>query len=372
MKLIYLANVGLPSAWAHGIQIMKMCEAFATLGIEVELIVPSRSDKALVNEDPFVFYNVARTFKIKRIFCIDLVPGGTSSFSFLLRTFSFLCAARIYLFFRRFEILCTREQFAGIFFRKVVYELHYLPKKISLFHKINWRKAKALIVITRFIKDQLIQWGIKADKILVAGDAVDLEEFSLTISKEEARQSLALPPERKIILYTGSFFMHNWKGVDVLLKSVSYVSDEYLFVFVGGNEKEIEQVKKEYNQNNLLFVGQKPHKEIPHYLKAADVLVLPNKKGSDHSEKFTSPLKLFEYMAAGRPIVASDLPTIREVLNEGNVIFVVPNSPEDLASGINKILQDNSLAEKISRQALEDVQQYSWKNRARKIRDFIN
>jgi len=125
MKLIYLANVGLPSAWAHGIQIMKMCEAFATLGIEVELIVPSRSDKVLVNEDPFVFYNVARTFKIKRIFCIDLVPGGTSSFSFLLRTFSFLCAARIYLFFRRFEILCTREQFAGIFFRKVVYELHY-------------------------------------------------------------------------------------------------------------------------------------------------------------------------------------------------------------------------------------------------------
>jgi len=371
MKLVYLANIGLPGDWAHSLQIMKMCEAFAELGIEVEIVVPKRSAKALINEDPFVFYNVAKIFKITRLFCVDLTPGGTSLFNFLLRTFSFLCSARIYLFFKSFDVLYTREQFAGIFFRKVVYELHYLPKKISLYHKINWHKAKGLIVLTRFIKDQLVLWGIKENKILVEGDAVSLEEFSLVISKEEARKSLALPPDKKIILYTGSFFTHSWKGVDVLLKSASHLSNEYLFVFVGGNEKEIEQVKKEYGQNNLLFVGQKLHKEIPYYLRAADVLVLPNKKGDDHSEKFTSPLKLFEYMAAGRPIVASDLPSIKEILNDKNAIFFEPNNPELLALGIKKIFQDSDLAQYLADQALSDVQKYSWSARAKKIEEFI-
>ena len=371
MKLIYLANIGLPGDWAHSLQIMKMCEVFAGLGVDVEIIVPKRSVKALINEDPFVFYNVAKTFKITRLFCIDLVPGGTSLFNFLLRTFSFLCSARIYLFFKHFDILYTREQFAGLLFRQVVYELHYLPKKISLYHKINWHKAKALIVLTRFIKDQLVQWRIKADKILVEGDAVSLEEFSSAMAKEDARKYLALPLDKKIILYTGSFFTHSWKGVDVLLESAKHISGEYLFVFVGGNEKEIAQVKKDYVQNNLLFIGQKLHKEIPYYLKAADVLVLPNKKGDPHSEKFTSPLKLFEYMAAGRPIVASDLQSIREVLNADNSILVEPNIPESLSKGIRKVFENSELAEKIAWQASVDVRNFTWQKRAERIINFV-
>jgi len=370
-KLIYLANIGLPGDWAHSLQIMKMCEAFASLGVEVELVVPRRSAKALVDEDPFVFYNVARTFKITRLFCIDLVPGGTSLLNFLLRTFSFLCSARIHLFFKRFDVLYTREQFAGLFFSKVVYELHYLPKKISWFHKLNWCKAKSLIVLTRFIKEQLVQWKIKADKILVAPDAVDLAEFSLLISKEEARKFLALPTNKKIILYTGSFFTHSWKGVDILLESALSLSDEYSFVFVGGNEKEIEQVKKEFGGSNLIFVGQKLHKQIPCYLKAADVLILPNKKGSDHSEKFTSPLKLFEYMASQRPIIASDLPSIREVLNEKNCLFFKPDDAKDLAEKIRWLLGRQELADQIAGQAYLDVQNFTWQKRAETINKFM-
>ena len=372
MKLIYLANIGLPGDWAHSLQIMKMCEAFAAFGIEVEIIVPKRSAKALIDEDPFVYYNVARTFKITRLFCIDLTPGGTGLFNFLVRTISFLCSVRWHLFFKKWDILYTREQLAGFFFSDLVFELHYLPGKISRFHKKNWQKAKALIALTRFIKEGLVKRGLPADKILVAGDAVDLEEFSLAASKEECRRRLALPPDKKIILYTGSFFTHKWKGVNVLLGAARYFSPEYLFVFVGGNEQEVESVKKERVGNNLLFVGQKLHKEIPYYLKAADALVLPNKEGDIHSEKYTSPLKLFEYMAAGRPIVASDLPAIKEVLNADNSVLVIPSSPAELAKGIDKILRDGVLSDKISRQALLDVQQYTWKKRAERITEFIS
>ena len=77
-------------------------------------------------------------------------------------------------------------------------------------------------------------------------------------------------------------------------------------------------------------------------------------------------------MASKRPIVASDLPSIREILNEENAVLVEPNNPEALAEGIKKILQNPELADKISKQAFRDVQNYTWQKRAQKILGFIN
>lgn len=363
--------MGLPGDWAHSLQVMKMCEAFAGQGLDVELIVPRRSAKALINEDPFVYYNVARIFKITRLFCVDLIPGGVGLFNFLLRTVSFLCAARLYLFFQSFDVLYTREQLAGLFFGRPVYELHSLPRRISWLHKINWRKTRVLVALTRFIKEQLVEQGFRAEKILTAGDAVSLEEFSINLSQGEARQQLALPPDKKIVLYTGSFFTHSWKGVDILLQAAALLPENYLVVFVGGNEKEISQVKKDYGQANLLFIGQKPHREIPLYLRAADILVLPNKRGDVNSEKYTSPLKLFEYLASGAAIVASRLPSITEALNEANAILVEPNDAAELAGGIKRAGENAPLAQNIARQALLDAKKYTWSERAKNIIDFI-
>jgi glycosyltransferase involved in cell wall biosynthesis len=123
---------------------------------------------------------------------------------------------------------------------------------------------------------------------------------------------------------------------------------------VGGNKNEIEEIKKKYNYNldKVLLIERKPHSKIPYYLKAADVLLMPNKKGDQFSEEYTLPLKLFEYMASGAPIVASDLPSIRDVLNETNSVLVEPNNPQKLAGGIKKVLQDRNFSNKISKQAL--------------------
>ena len=115
------------------------------------------------------------------------------------------------------------------------------------------------------------------------------------------------------------------------------------------------------------MVGHRPHGEIPYWLKAADVLVLPNSGKEDISKYWTSPLKMFEYMASGRPIVASDLPSIREVLNGENAILVEPDNPEKLAGGIKAILQNNQLSDRISIKAVLDVQEYSWTKRVQKI-----
>jgi glycosyltransferase involved in cell wall biosynthesis len=143
-------------------------------------------------------------------------------------------------------------------------------------------------------------------------------------------------------------------------------------VLVGGELSEIRKIKDEYQLRNLILIDRQPHTKIPYYLKAADVLVLPNKKGDAMSEKYTSPLKLFEYMAAGRPIVASDLSSIREILNDKNAVLVVPNNPHMLAGGIRKILEDQEFAGQLVSQGFSDVHNYSWEKRTDKILNFIN
>ena len=369
-KLIYIANARIPTEKAHGIQIMKMCEAFAYTGLDVILILPRRLNK--IKDDPFDYYGVRRNFKIIKLPTLDLISFGLGQFGFFAETLIFLISSAIYLFFRKYDILYTREWPAVLFFRNIVLEIHSLPAKASFIHKKAWQKTKALFVLTSFIKNELIKLGVSENKILILPDAVDLEKFGIKISKEEARKKLGLPPDKKIILYTGSFYLYNWKGVDVLLEAAKNFGEGFLFLFVGGSSEEIEQIKSKYNNlSNVLLLGHKLYAEIPCYLKSADVLALPNKSGHAMSEKHTSPLKLFEYMASSRPIVASNLPSLREVLTEKEAVFFRPNDSTNLAHAIKKILDDSSLAERLTQSALQKVQNYTWQNRSHRAIDFI-
>jgi len=105
--------------------------------------------------------------------------------------------------------------------------------------------------------------------------------------------------------------------------------------------------------------------------KAVDILVLPNSGKTEISRNRTSPMKMFEYMASQRPIIASDLPSIKEILNENNAILVKSDDSEDLASNINVILKNQDFSDKILMQAYQDVQKYSWINRVKTILFFI-
>ncbi|MFH0852547.1 MAG: glycosyltransferase family 4 protein [bacterium] len=369
MKLIYLANIGLPANWAHEIQIMKMCEAFGANGLEVELVVPRRSSN--LKEDFFAHYGVKDNFKITQLFCLDLNPGSAGRFNFWIRLASFLIAARIYLSGKSYDILYTRERAAGLFFEDFALEVHSLPEKIKKSHRKIWQKAKFLIVLTSFIKKDLINCGIDEKKIVVAPDGVDLAEFDFNIPKAEAREKLGLPQGKRLVVYTGNFFNPQWKGADVLMESSKFFSPDYLFVLVGGEKQEIERAQKEFGGKNLVLIERQPHMQIPYYLKAADVLVLPNKKGDANSEKYTSPLKLFEYMASGRPVVASDLPSMREVLNENSAVLVEPDNPSALAQGIKRILDDQDLGSRFSQEAFANVKNYTWQKRAAEVMEFI-
>jgi len=377
MKLTYVANVRIPTEMAHGVQIMHMCEAFACIGIEVELVVPKRfSISDVGKKNPFEYYGIKENFRIKKIFCFDLTPLNKylGPVSFLTEALSFSFFASIYLLFKKMDIIFSRDRFSllfvSLFKKNVVLEAHQLHR--SLF-KFVLNRVKKIIVITKGLKDDLVKKGIKGDKIFIAPDGVDLKMFDIGCSKPEARKKLDLPLDKKLIIYIGQ--LYKWKGVETLVMASKYLDRNNLVIIGGGIKWYLDNFNKLIKQEKLekiITLGHQEYSKIPYFMKAADCLVLTGTTKYGISEKHTSPMKMFEYMTSHEPIVASGLPSFREILNENNSILVKPDNPQAMAEGIKKALNDREFSVKITEQAHRDVQKYTWDNRAKSILDFIN
>ncbi|PIT93677.1 hypothetical protein COU00_03070, partial [Candidatus Falkowbacteria bacterium CG10_big_fil_rev_8_21_14_0_10_43_11] len=196
MNLIYIANSRIPTEKAHGLQIVKMCEAFSNYSEEVQLIIPKRKND--INEDIFSYYQTKDNFKIKKINSFDFYQYWEylGKLSFWLQSFSF--AIRL-LFMKadKKSIIYTRDPEIGWLFSlrgyKTVYEAHTWPENRRWLYKFLIRKIKKIITISYGLKGAFISAGCPENNILVAPDGVDLEEFGIKISAAEARRKLKLP-----------------------------------------------------------------------------------------------------------------------------------------------------------------------------------
>ncbi len=372
MKLIYITNARMPTEKAHGYQIAKMCEEFAKAGREVELVIPEREN--LIKDDIFTFYEVERNFSVKSIKSYDFLKfKRCKKTAFYLQSLFLILKLKKFKFAKE-DIIYTRNPEIAYMFKmkgnKVVFEAHNWPDSKRGLYKKLIKKVDKIIVITKSLKEKYIENGTSDEKILVAPDGVDLKKFDIDLSKEDARNNLKLPLDKKIIVYTGNLL--KWKGVDTLIEAGKLLKDDSLIYIVGGSEPYLKEYKEKTEKcANISIIGIRLHSEIPIWLKAADILVLPNSGKEKISKNYTSPLKMFEYMASKRPIVASDLPSIREVLNEKNVVFVEVDKPESLAKGLKEVLQNKYLVDILQKQAFSDVQDYTWVKRAKNILEFI-
>lgn len=372
-KILYITNVRMPTEKAHGIQMIKMSEAFASLGADLEFIVPDRKNS--IKEDVFSYYGVKDIFKIRKIPCLDFIEKWPR-FGYWLQSFSFIVSA-VFLFIftsRKDKLIYTREYLIAYIFNLLgfdtVYEAHrILLKKKTFFYLV--KNIPYIITNSEGTAEAFTKRGFK--NVLPLPNGVDLSEFKFKISKEELRNRFAIPQYKKIVLYTGNFY--DWKGTDTLIEAANLLQEkDIVVVFVGGKDAEVAVKRQEVKSKgiaNVFFLGHKNRKEIPYILKSADVLVLPNSPVSEESIKYTSPVKLGEYMASGVPIIASDLPSIRAIVSEKAALFFKPDDAQDLRDGILKLLQDESLAHSLSQNALQEVEKYTWNTRARKILDFI-
>lgn len=367
MKLYYIANARIPTEKAHGIQIMKMCESFAKMGLDVELIVPDRINH--LKSDAFSYYNTKKIFKIKKLFTIDLIRLGR--FGFFVQNLTFSLSAFVCSLFRNDNISYTRDELAAFFLsfvsKKVFWEVH--EGRFNFFVRQNLKRVAGIVVISDNLKNFLVNKGADKNRIFVARDGVDLKQFTLNESNQSCRLKLNLPMDKKIILYTGH--LYEWKGADILAEASKYLDNNFLVLLVGGLERDVNKFKEKYSASNIDFIGWRSYDLMPYYMRAADVLVLPNSGKQDISRFYTSPMKLFEYMASGQPIVASDLPSFKEVLDNDSAILVEPDNPLDLANGIKRAIEDSDLAGRIARKAKLDIIKYSWEARAKNIIAFI-
>jgi len=373
-----------PTEKAHGIQIAKMCEAFASSNfedIEMELIAPQRFNH--IRDNPFEYYGIEKNFKIKKLFCLDLIPLDKflGPISFWVESFTFSLSVFLYLLFKKSNFIYSRDLpplFLLSFFKKnLFYEMHDFPLKFQRrFCQIIFKKIKGIITTNEWKKKEAQRvFGLRDDEIFKSFNGVDIGRFHLKETKTECRKKLGLAQDKKIVLYTGH--LYSWKGVDVLTEVSQYLPKNIEIYFVGGTEKDIKRFKIQHSKRSdrrcrIQIVGHRPHLEIPYWLKSADVLVLPNTAKQDISKYWTSPLKMLEYMASGTPIVASDLPSVREIVDENSAFLVKPDDSLSLSQGIKKILQNTQLADMVSGQAFQNVQQYTWIKRAKKILNFVN
>ena len=176
------------------------------------------------------------------------------------------------------------------------------------------------------------------------------------------------------VYYVGQ--LYPWKGVDVLVESMKHLTGAELVV-IGGlpPEPDLDRVRRLAERlglsDRVQFRGFLPPPDVAKERSNADVFVIPL-LDSTTARVFTSPLKLFEAMAAGRAVVASDLPSLREVLkNEENALLVPPGEPEALAAAIQRLADDPEMANRLAARASEDVKSYSWEERGRKLRDLL-
>ena len=178
-----------------------------------------------------------------------------------------------------------------------------------------------------------------------------------------------------VVAYAGH--LYPWKGVGVLLEALARLPG-IKGLIVGGHAMEKDLGRLQHDAAHLSiaervqFTGMLEPGTVAGYLSTANVLVLPN-TATRISERYTSPLKLFEYLAAGRPIVASDLPALREVVTaDVDAVLVRPGDPQALADGIARVLADRELADRLSAKAWSRAEAFSWAARADRVEQMLN
>jgi len=363
-----------------------MCEALSRDLESVSLLYPRRWNPPRLREvhDPFAYYGVSRSFRLHSAWCADIHPlRRTFSTAWAqLHAMTFAWSSRRALWHRLHGVdaVYTRDPWLAILFARaarraapaplLAFEAHTFPQGARKRWMPLLRHLDLIVVLTSRLKLQFEAVGVPSERILVAPDGVDLSAY-VGAAPAGPPQCLA-DCNRPIALYTGHLF--EWKGAHTLIEASKAFDAET--VLLGGTPQNVARAREQAadaHSERVRFLGLVPPREVPAYQMAADVLVLPNSGKLTISREHTSPLKLFEYMAARRPIVASDLPSIREILTDGvNAVLVNPDDPEALAGGIQRVLDNPEWAQGLAERAFQDVQEYTWEKRARRILDRLD
>jgi len=373
MRLVYISNSPVPSRTANSVHVMYMCQALAREGFETVLIARRSRELPAVTDD-FSFYGVEPTFELVKL---RRYRGLGPLYS--------LSAARTA---RRLspDAIYGRDPL-GVYWAArsgcpAALDMHDPPRgrlaRWAVARLARLDNFKGLTVTSNTLKRIVLEQHhgiVREGALTVAPNGVDLERFAEMPGREEARSSLGLPAEAFVAGYIGQ--LYEGRGAETLLAAASRLP-EVVFLLVGGDPADAERLRAQVKgQDNVRFTGHVPRSSLAPYWSACDALLMPYQRhvllrdGSD-TARWMCPMKMFEYMAAGRPIVSSDLPVLREVLSdEVNALLVDPESVEAWCAAIARLRDDPALAGRLAARARRDVEAYSWRARVRRVMEGV-
>ncbi len=381
-QLVMVANARIPSQRAQSLQVMHAGQAFVSAGLGTTLLHAKRRDTAgLGRESLAVYYGLPAdsTLQVKAVSCMDFIDRVPRSMQFVPArlqewTFASRAASLVDAQFPDALVL-TREVETAFRLRPrpgIFWEVHRVPGG-------RWRRhlmAKAMpklagvIAISGGVRDDLLRLGVPESKILVEHDAFDARRFEGLPGQAQARKRLDLPASAQLVVYTGGLLA--WKGVEILVQAASQMPDVD-FVIVGGMDADVERLRRSAQDlPNVTLLGFQDPGLVPLYLVAGDVGVVPNLSQPAISSRYTSPLKIFEAMGVGMPLVVSDLPSMRDIVSDDEVHFVDPDDPDSLAQGLRRVFSDAKYRKDLGSCLSQRASQHTFDARATRILNWMH
>lgn len=359
---------------------MKMCSAYAGLGHCVTLLIPDNGKMNTdTGQDVFDYYGVSRSFLIRRV----RIPGGKRMEFVSFGLFMPLAARMTSPHFIHVRGIAAAWGAVKFFRMRTVLELHdpptHTPNYFRLFKSlVSSPQRCGLAVLTHALSDH-IKTLITADiPFVVAPDGVESAWLDDDVDTLDARAKIGVSAEtRRIAVYTGH--LYEGRGIDLIIEIAPRLRD-HLFLIVGGADSDLSRYIKIAEQvPNVKFLGFKPPRDVRLYQRAADVLLMPHGNivrvagNRGNAAAFTSPVKMFEYMAAGKPILASTLPILGEVLSHGKNALLIPyGDTSGWVHALSLLASNPELAYSLGNKAREDAAMYTWENRARNILTLVS
>lgn len=373
MNVLYISAARIPSRAANSIHVMKMCQAFATLGIKTYLVSAKKSDELESGvENIFTYYGVTPNFSLVRLPWVS-IPGFALLYSIqVVAVFLWISLTQ------RQRPLCFSRFPMGLYLVKLfrpemILEIHApIPERgvqaFMMKRIVADAKLRSLIVISDALKKIVLEdFPELEDKIIVAHDAADLVT-------SDTQFPLVKHTQTKLHLgYVGH--LYKGRGVDTMIQIAKELPHAHIHL-AGGLEEDIAYWKEQTTKiNNITFYGFLPPTETVAFRESVDVLLAPyEKKVSVYNSKmdtsrWMSPLKLFEYMSAKKPIICSDIPVLREVLTDRhNALLCNPDHPEEWVSAVKTLITHKDVAEHIASVAYDDfIKKYTWRGRAQRV-----
>lgn len=367
MKLTYVFPESLPLPRARGIQVAHTIACLAELGVSVELL------HAPGDGDPFGACGLTQPGRVKAtqvkrnlVWPLQRVQSNRIFFHRLRSHLAALPAGS--------PVMVRHIKLAAMLVRTfpslaVVYEAHEVfadtaadrkRARIERDELVVMAKAAAVVTNSRATADRLRErYPFISCPLEVIPNGVDIP---VQMGKRDWRR-----PQDSVI-YTGAFF--GWKGVADLVAAAAELPG-FRIRLIGGDATQAAKLLAEAPtaKAELQFEDRKPHSDIMAALLASCIAVLPNRPDTD--SRFTSPIKLFEYMGAGCAVVASDLPSIREILDEEDAFWFTPGDPLTLAAALQLAAANPERTREMGERLREKAETYTWQARARRVHDLI-